>query len=41
MDKTPLTLEYKFGFDGSGGHAIYNQKNNVDTNNMILSMFAL
>lgn len=29
----------KFGFDGSGSHAIYNQKNNEQTNNMIMTMF--
>ena len=29
----------KFGFDGSGSHSIYNQLNNVQTNNIILTMF--
>ena len=34
-----LNLKYKFGFDGSGGHAIFTQKKNEQTNNLILSMF--
>ena len=34
-----LKLEIKFGFDGSGSHAIYNQKKNADTNNIIMTMF--
>ena len=34
-----LSLEIKFGFDGSGSHAIYNQINNASTNNMIMTMF--
>ena len=36
---SPLQMQIKFGFDGSGGHALYNQKNNVNTNNLILAMF--
>ena len=32
-------MKIKFGFDGSGSHAIYNQVNNQNTNNMILSVF--
>ena len=32
-------MKYKFGFDGSGGHAIFNQQKNEQTNNLILSMF--
>ena len=34
-----LKLKMKYGFDGSGSHAIYNQKDNADTNNMILTVF--
>ena len=34
-----LKMEIKFGFDGSGSHAIYNQINNADTNNIIMTMF--
>ena len=29
-----LTLQIKFGFDGSGGHALYNQANQDPTNNI-------
>ena len=32
-------MKIKFGFDGSGSHAIYHQVNNVESNNMILSVF--
>ena len=32
-------MKLKYGFDGSGNHAIYNQKNNEETNNMILTVF--
>ena len=35
-----LVMKIKYGFDGSGSHAIYHQKNNSQTNNMILSVFA-
>ena len=28
----------KFGFDGSGGHSIFNQKNNDSSNNLILTV---
>ena len=38
---TNMTISIKFGFDGSGSHAIYQQVNNVDTNNMILVMFCV
>ena len=34
-----MSLRIKYGFDGSGSHSIYNQKNNVNTNNMILTVF--
>ena len=34
-----LQLDIKFGFDGSGSHAIYNQINNQQTHNIIISMF--
>ena len=34
-----LKLKIKFGFDWSGSHSIYNQVNNVQTNNIILTMF--
>lgn len=34
-----LKMKLKYGFDGSGSHAIYNQKNNEETNNMILTVF--
>ena len=39
IHSTSLQMNMKFGFDGSGSHAIYNQSNNVNTNNMILTMF--
>ena len=32
-------MKIKFGFDGSGNHSIYNQINNVQTNNIIMTMF--
>ena len=32
-------LNIKFGFDGSGGHAIFNQVGNSSSNNMIMAMF--
>ena len=32
-------LNIKFGFDGSGSHAIYKQAGNEKTNNIIMSMF--
>ena len=31
-------LKLKYGFDGSGSHGIYRQKNNAQTNNMILTV---
>ena len=34
-----LTLNIKFGFDGSGSHAIYKQRDNEQTNNIIMTMF--
>ena len=34
-----IRLKIKFGFDGSGSHSIFKQINNVQTNNMILTMF--
>ena len=34
-----ITMHMKFGFDGSGSHAIYNQSNNEETNNIIITMF--
>lgn len=34
-----LTLDIKFGFDGSGGHKIFHQVGNMDTENLIMSMF--
>ena len=34
-----LKLKIKFGFDGSGSHSIYNQINNMQTNNIIMTMF--
>ena len=34
-----MSLRIKYGFDGSGSHSMYNQKNNVDTHNMILTVF--
>ena len=36
-----LHIQIKFGFDGSGSHSIYNQVNNVDTNNITMTMFCL
>ena len=38
-DTAELKLKIKFGFDGSGSHAIYNQVNNVQTNNIVMTMF--
>ena len=32
-------MNIKFGFDGSGSHAIYRQLENTKTNNIIMSMF--
>ena len=34
-----LVLNIKFGFDGSGGHSIFNQLDNEQTKNIIMSMF--
>ena len=39
MKADKLVVKTKYGFDGSGSHAIYHQKNNSQTNNMILSVF--
>ena len=36
---TPAVMNIKFGFDGSGSHAIYRQVENEKTNNIIMSMF--
>ena len=36
---TEIKLKIKFGFDGSGSHSIFNQINNVQSNNIILTMF--
>ena len=33
------TLTLKWGADGSGSHNIYNQVNNAQTSNLILTMF--
>ena len=38
-DTTELMLNIKYGFDGSGGHAIFNQLGNCATNNMVMAMF--
>ena len=38
-DVTEFVLNIKYGFDGSGGHTMYNQIGNCSTNNMILAMF--
>ena len=35
-----LKLSVKFGFDGSGSHAIYHQANTELTNNIIMTMFS-
>ena len=32
-----FNMKLKYGFDGSGSHDIYNQKDDMETNNMILS----
>ena len=32
-------MNIKFGFDGSGSHAIYRQRENTKTNNIIMTMF--
>ena len=34
-----LKMKMKFGFDDSGSHPIFKQRNNSDTNNIILTMF--
>ena len=34
-----MKLKMKYGFDGSRSHLIYRQKNNIKTNNMILTVF--
>ena len=34
-----LNIKIKYGFDGSGGHSIFHQLNNVNTNNIIIAMF--
>ena len=34
-----VVMNIKYGFDGSGSHAIYRQLNNERTNNIILTMF--
>ena len=34
-----INLKIRFVFDGSGSHAIFKQKSNVMTNNIILTMF--
>ena len=34
-----VVMDIKFGFDGSGSHAIYRQVENAKTNNIIMSMF--
>ena len=34
-----LTLKIKFGFDGSGSHSVFNQVNNIQSNNIVLTMF--
>ena len=39
MKADKLVVKTKYGFDDSGIHAIYHQKNNSQTNNMILSVF--
>ena len=36
---TNLQLNIKFGFDGSGSHSIFNQQENEQTMNIIMSMF--
>ena len=36
-----LTVHIKDGVDGSGGHAIYHQVNNIDTRNIIMFMFSV
>ena len=36
---TELCFNIKFGFDGSGSHFIFHQKNSAQTNNIIMSMF--
>ena len=35
----PAVMNIKYGFDGSGSHAIYKQLKNANTNNIIMSMF--
>ena len=36
---TTAVMNVKYGFDGSGSHAIYRQLNNEKTNNIIMTMF--
>ena len=38
INEDHLALKCKFGFDGSGGHSIFNQVNNDETNNLILTI---
>ena len=38
IEEEHLALKCKFGFDGSGGHSIFNQINNDETNNLILTV---
>ena len=38
FESTDLDLICKFGIDGSGGHSIFNQVNNDQTNNLILTV---
>ena len=39
LSSTSLTMHIKYGFNGSGGHSMFNQLNNTKTHNMILTIF--
>ena len=39
LNGTKLDVKIKYGIVGSGSHSIYHQKNNINTNNIILSIF--
>ena len=36
-----LIVHLKYGWDGSGGHKIFNQANNVQSENIIMAMFCV
>ena len=34
-----MQIKIKYGLDGSGGHRIFKRRNNMTTNNIIMTMF--